>query len=198
MEYGGRVLGFNTDDSQIFCEEKGNDDDEGKHHHDDGNGGIDADNEVEEYEDGGGNGNGNGTINDDEADKDEGVRGVGDYEVPVERRPPIHQLASKKRWMADEMEERGDDDDGDVDDGGGDVDDDDGGPDGERRDNDNVDYDVACHLFPICHHYQPFHCQFAIQKKLGNEREREKENRKERRERGLLGVCHLFPRVTRV
>ena len=42
----GRVLGFNTDDLQIFCEEKGNDDDEGKHHHDDGNGGINADDEV--------------------------------------------------------------------------------------------------------------------------------------------------------
>ena len=144
---------------------------------------------------------GDDDVDDEDDGGDEGVRGlwgVGDYEVPVERRPPIHQLASKKRWMADEMEERGDDDDGDVDDGGGDVDDDDGGPDGERRDDDNGDDDGVSHLFPICHHYQPFHCQFSIQKKLGNEREREKENRKERRERGLLGVCHLFPRVTRV
>ena len=44
-------------------------------------------------------------FDEDDAGKDEGVRGVGDYEVPVERRPPIHQLASKKRWMLDEMEE---------------------------------------------------------------------------------------------
>ena len=51
------------------------------------------------------------------------VRGVGDYEVPVERRPPIHQLASKKRWMADEMEERRDEDE----EGDDDEDDDDGG-----------------------------------------------------------------------
>ena len=49
--------------------------------------------------------------------------GAGDYEVPVERRPPIHQLASKKRWMAEEMEggwdgdEDGNDNVGDVDDG---------------------------------------------------------------------------------
>ena len=50
------------------------------------------------------------------------VRGVGDYEVPVERRPPIHQLASKKRWMADEMEERRDEDE----EGDDDKDDDDG------------------------------------------------------------------------
>ena len=54
------------------------------------------------------------------------VRGVGDYEVPVERRPPIHQLASKKRWMADEMEERRDEDE----EGDDDEDDDDGGLDG--------------------------------------------------------------------
>ena len=72
-------------------------------------------------------------FDEDDAGKDEGVRGVGDYEVPVERQPPIHQLASKKRWMADEMEERRNDDDCHVDDdggGGGDVDDDDGGQDG--------------------------------------------------------------------
>ena len=62
-------------------------------------------------------------FDEDDADNDEGVRGVGDYEVPVERRPPIHQLGSKKRWMAEEMEGGGDgDEDGndnvdDVDDG---------------------------------------------------------------------------------
>ena len=70
---------------------------------------------------------GDDDVDDEDDGGDEGVRGlwgVGDYEVPVERRPPIHQLGSKKRWMAEEMEggwdgdEDGNDNVDDVDDGG--------------------------------------------------------------------------------